>query len=91
MRVRGGADLKKHWVRMGDGFLTEMSEAEIERDLELGTQDASEESGVPTLTENEIKYLFETFTSRPKVTGVEVGNEVMGFHPKHSYSVRIRM
>jgi dimethylamine--corrinoid protein Co-methyltransferase len=69
--------MKKYWVRMGDGFLAEAGEAEIRRDLEEGTKDAAERGGVPPLSEDELKHLFDIYASSAKFTSVEIGNEVI--------------
>jgi dimethylamine--corrinoid protein Co-methyltransferase len=62
---------------MGDGTLIEMSEAELEKDLEDGTQDAAEKAGVSSLAEAELKHLLDIFTTRAKFASVELGNEVV--------------
>jgi dimethylamine---corrinoid protein Co-methyltransferase len=62
---------------MGDGFLTEMGEAEIKKDLEEGTKDAAERAGVPPLSEEELKHLFDIYASSAKFASVEIGNEVV--------------
>ncbi len=62
---------------MGDGFLTEMGEAEIKKDLEEGTKDAAERAGVPPLSEEELKHLFDIYASSAKFVSVEIGNEVV--------------
>lgn len=69
--------MKKFWVRMGDGFLAEVSETEIRKDIEEGTRDASERAGVPPLSEDERKHLFDIYSSSAKFTSVEIGNEVI--------------
>ena len=40
--------MKKIMTRMGDGYLTELTEAELRRDLEEGTRDASEKGEDPS-------------------------------------------
>lgn len=64
-------------TRMGDGTLIEMSEAEVERDLEEGTQDAAERAEVPPLSGDELKYLSDIFATPAKFASVELGNEVV--------------
>ena len=64
--------MKKYLVRMGDGFLAEMGEAEIRKDLEEGTKDASERAGVPPLSEEELKHLFDIYASSAKFASFEI-------------------
>jgi dimethylamine--corrinoid protein Co-methyltransferase len=67
----------KYLIRMGDGFLDEMTEAEIRRDLEEGTKDAAERAGILPLSDDEVKHLLGIFTWPVKFTSVEIGNEVV--------------
>ena len=69
--------MKKYLIRMGDGFLAELSEAEIRKDLEKGTKDAAERAGVLPLSEDELKHLFDIYASPAKFTSVEIGKEVI--------------
>jgi dimethylamine--corrinoid protein Co-methyltransferase len=69
--------VKKIHTRIGDGFSVEMSEAEIKKDLETGTQDASQRAEVPTLTEDELRHLYEIVSSPDRTVGVEKGREVV--------------
>jgi dimethylamine--corrinoid protein Co-methyltransferase len=62
-------------TRMGDGSRIEMSEAEIQEDLEAGSQDAAERAEVSPLTEDELKYLLELYQRKDRVVGVEEGKE----------------
>jgi len=62
---------------MGDGFRVEMSEAEIQKDIEEATQEASRRAKVPTLSEDDIRYLIELFERPDNSVGVEKGNEVI--------------
>jgi len=63
-------------TRLGDGFIIEMSEAEVRQDLEEGTKDAAERASVPPLTQDELDHLFDIFASPYRVVGVERGKEV---------------
>ena len=51
--------MSKVFARLGDGFATEISEAELMKDIEDGTREASERAKVPPLSQDEIKHLFE--------------------------------
>ncbi len=64
-------------TRMGDGFKVEMTEAEVRKDLEVGTKDAAERAGVSPLSDDELKYLYEIFECPYRVVGVEEGKEVV--------------
>lgn len=69
--------MKTYLMRMGDGFLDEMTEAEIRKDLEEGTRDASERGGVDPLSEDELRHLLDIFTTPAKFTSVGIGDEVV--------------
>lgn len=62
-------------TRMGDGSRVEMSEAEIQQDLEAGSQDAAKRADVAPLTDDEINYLLDLYKCRDRVVGVEEGKE----------------
>lgn len=62
---------------MGDGSVVNVSAAELRRDLEDGTKDAAERAGVPLLTEDELKFLFDIYSSPSKIVSVEPGNEIV--------------
>lgn len=64
-------------TRMGDGTLVELSEGELERDLEEGTEDAAERGEIPTLSEDELSHLFDIFKAPYKFISVEPGNEIV--------------
>ncbi len=63
--------------RLGDGFATFLTEAELMKDLEEGTEDASERGHVPSLSDEEIKYLFESCKAVHKISSVQRGHEVV--------------
>ncbi|MCF8069461.1 MAG: hypothetical protein K9L30_12830 [Desulfobacterales bacterium] len=65
----------KFKTRMGDGFMIEMSEAEIRQDLEDGTKDAAERANVDPLSQDDLDFLFDIFASPYRIVGVEPGNE----------------
>jgi len=64
-------------TRLGDGYAVELSEAEVRKDLEEGTEDAAERAGVPPLEREELQHLFEIFECPDKSMGVERGREVV--------------
>ncbi len=67
----------KIMTRMGDGFPVEMSESQLMGDLEEGTENAAECGEIPTLSKEELQYLFDLFTAPYRVVGVEPGHEVV--------------
>ena len=69
--------MRKYFTRFGDGTPTELSESELMEDLRAGTEDAAERAGVPPLSEDELKYLFEIFTCPQTFVSVEPGKEVI--------------
>ena len=64
-------------TRMGDGAYVEMSNDELKKDLVEGTQDAAAKGGIPSLREDELRHLFEIYSSPSKFVSVEPGNEVI--------------
>jgi len=69
--------MQKIYARMGDGSATELSESELKRDLEEGTKDAAERAKIPPLSQNELAYLFDVYSSPARFVGVDRGNEVI--------------
>ncbi len=63
--------------RLGDGWFIQITEAELMKDIEDGTLDASERASVAPLSDNEIKHLFEMCKSACKISGIEKGHEVI--------------
>jgi dimethylamine--corrinoid protein Co-methyltransferase len=62
---------------MGDGFLTELTETELKRDIEEGTRDAAERVKIAPLSQDELNHLFEIYSTPSRSVGVEPGNEVI--------------
>jgi len=67
-------------MRLGDGFLTEMTEAELKKDIEDGVQDAVTKARVPPLAEDEMKHLFDVYSRTEKFVAIEPGKEVVITH-----------
>jgi glycerol-3-phosphate dehydrogenase (NAD(P)+) len=61
---------------MGDGTFVEMTESELRRDLEEGTRDAAQRAHVASLSESELKYLFDIYLIPAKFIGVELGGSL---------------
>jgi dimethylamine--corrinoid protein Co-methyltransferase len=68
--------MAKMLQRMGDGYITEMTESEMKKGIEEGTKDAAERAKVPPLSEDEMKHLFNIYSSPRRFVSVEMGNEV---------------
>ncbi|MBW2178106.1 MAG: [dimethylamine--corrinoid protein] Co-methyltransferase, partial [Deltaproteobacteria bacterium] len=58
-------------ARMGDGDRVDMTEAEVQQDLETGTQDAADRAKISPLTSDEVEYLMELYRRKDRVVGVE--------------------
>lgn len=69
--------MRKIWTRLGDNFLKEMTEEEVRQDIIEGTNDAVKRGKVPSLTDDEIDYLFEIIADPQKIVSVKPGNEVV--------------
>jgi dimethylamine---corrinoid protein Co-methyltransferase len=69
--------MKKIISRMGDGSPIEMSESELMEDLEAGTADAADRGNIPALPKEELKHLFDIFSSPYRFVSVEPGNEIV--------------
>ena len=67
--------MDKILTRLGDGSRIEMTESEVQQDLEDGAADAAATADVPTLTDDEIAYLMELYRRKDRVVGVEEGME----------------
>ena len=69
--------MEKIFSRLGDGWFIQITEAELMKDIEDGTQDASERASIAPLSDEEIKHLFEMCKSACKISGIEKGHEVI--------------
>ncbi len=69
--------MAKYATRMGDGFRVEMTEEEIRREIEAGTEDAARKGRIAPLGEEQRRYLLEIFQTPDRAVGVEQGNEVI--------------
>lgn len=64
-------------TRNGDGTPVVLSETDLLKDLEAGTEDAADRGKIPVLTNEELQYLFDVFRSPYKFVSVEPGREVV--------------
>jgi dimethylamine---corrinoid protein Co-methyltransferase len=69
--------MAKILTRFGDGFKVELTEDEVKRDIEEGSNDAASRAGIPPLGEDEMEHIFEMFKNTDKIVGVETGKEVV--------------
>jgi len=69
--------MEKIFSRTGDGWAVQLTEAEMKKDIDDGTVDAADRAKIPTLSDDEKKYLFEICKSTCKISGVEKGCEVI--------------
>jgi dimethylamine--corrinoid protein Co-methyltransferase len=64
-------------TRYGDGSPVSLSEKQLMEDIVAGTEDAADRGNIPSLAEDELKHLFDIFTSKDRIVGVEPGREVV--------------
>lgn len=69
--------MKKYLTRYGDNYTALMSGDEIKADIERGSEDAADRGHIPSLTKDEMDYLYDIITSPQKIVSVEPGNEVV--------------
>ncbi|MCJ7705368.1 MAG: hypothetical protein MUO28_07480, partial [Desulfobacterales bacterium] len=69
--------MKKMVTRMGDGFRVEMTEAEVRRDLEKGTENAAERAKIVPLTEDELRHLYDIFECPDQNVSVKKESQVI--------------
>jgi len=64
-------------TRYGDGSPIALSEGDLLKDLEAGTEDAADRGEISVLTREELQYLLDIFRSPYKFVSVEPGHEVV--------------
>lgn len=69
--------MSDYFIRYGDNYLGKMTEAQIRQEIEEGTKDAADRAGIPTMTADEMAYLFEIICCPQKIVSVEPGKEVV--------------
>ena len=69
--------MAKTFQRFGDGYLYEMTKAELKKDIVEGTEDAAEKAKISPLSEEEIQYIYDIYSSPRKFVSVEPGNEII--------------
>jgi len=68
---------KTFFMRMGDGSIVHMTEAEIRADIAEGMEDAVTRGKIDPLTPEETEYLYEIVTMPGAVVGVEHGMQIV--------------
>ncbi|SDO53903.1 dimethylamine:corrinoid methyltransferase [Desulforhopalus singaporensis] len=69
--------MAKIFSRYGDGTPLELDEKELMEELHAGTEDAADRAKVSTLTDDDLKHLYEILASPYKFVSVEPGKEVL--------------
>jgi dimethylamine--corrinoid protein Co-methyltransferase len=69
--------MAKIFSRLGDGSPIELTETELRRCLEEGTADAADRGKISPLSGEELKYLFDIFSSPARFVSVDRGKEVV--------------
>ena len=64
-------------TRNGSGLFVELTDSELMRELEDGTQQAADKGHIAPLSQDELVYLYDLFRSPHGFIGVEPGKEVV--------------
>lgn len=80
--------MTKILTRTGDGFKVEMTEDDVRKDIEEGTNDAAGRADVAPLSEAEMQHILEMFKNQDKIVGVESGKEVVMSYDGMSSKIR---
>lgn len=79
--------MQKYFTRMGDGSGIYLTGDEIRQEIEEGIQDAADRGKIPTLTKEEIEYLYELITFPVNVIGIKKGKEVVSSSDSGSFKI----
>lgn len=80
--------MAKIFSRTGDGWATELTEAELMKDIVDGTRDAAENARIAPLSDDEIDHLYDICKSGDKLTGVERGVEIVTTYDGPTIEIR---
>jgi len=80
--------MTKIYSRMGDGWATELSEAELMADIVGGTRDAAENATIDPLFDDEIDYLFDICCAGDRPIGVKRGLEIVTTYDGPTIEIR---
>ena len=69
--------MQKVFSRMGDGWATELTEADLMTDIEDGSSRAASDANIDPLSTEEIAHIFDICRNVHKITGVSRGCEVV--------------
>ncbi len=80
--------MSKILTRNGDGWTLKLTESDLMKDIENGTQAAAEQANIPPLSSDELKHLFDICKSIHKISGVEKGCEVVLTYDGPTFEIR---
>ena len=80
--------MKKFYSRLGDGWVTELTEVELMKDIVDGTQAAEKNAKIDPLSDDEINHLFDICKSGDKLTSVERGSEIVTTYDGPTIEIR---
>ena len=80
-------------TRMGDGERLRLSDADMRADIDDGTEDAAKRAGIPELTDEERKQLFDIMADPSRIVSVQPGEAALdqpAAHHRHGLFVYTR-
>jgi dimethylamine---corrinoid protein Co-methyltransferase len=80
--------MSKIFVRSGDGWVTALTEAELQKELEDGTHRAAAQGDIDPLTADDLGHLLDICKSGQKIGGVERGQEVILSYDGPTFEIR---
>ena len=80
--------MTKIYTRLGDGWATELTEAELMQDIVDGTQAAAENARIDSLSSEEVDHLFDICKSGDRRTSVERGFEIVTTYDGPTIEIR---
>jgi dimethylamine--corrinoid protein Co-methyltransferase len=86
-KIRRDLIMTKTLQRKGDGRVIEMTEDEIRKDVEEGTNDAADRGEIPPLTRDEIEHVVDIYTRPERIVSVEPGSEVVLSHDEGTVKI----
>ncbi len=81
--------MAKIFQRFGDGYLQEMTEADLKKDIVEGTEDAADRANISPLSEGEIQRMYDIYSSPRKFVSVEPGNEIVLSHDGGTHKLNV--
>jgi dimethylamine---corrinoid protein Co-methyltransferase len=80
--------MAKIFSRLGDGWVTELSEAQLMQDIVDGTRQAAENAKIDILSDDEIHHLHDICKSEEKLVGVDRGLEIVTTYDGPTIEIR---